>query len=239
MDKFLKNLWNIVKIIFMIFLILFGLKLIILLFSPPFYFMFGSPFGDFDWNPAATIFGAVVTGFIAWFAVDKTAKMDKKARIFESSYKYFQSKIVEIADILPTLQTLNDTYLENKNGDGTEITVEIIENNINKITKTITLCNQLLFFAKNKDEINKFITRLNDFKKRFKLIKDVLIAYNQSSNSEEMSNYPYFRQGYNNGMTIILHKTFIEKYKNPPIDLSESIKEMQNMIIKYLKLEEK
>ena len=80
----------IAKIIFTIVLIIIGIRLIAFLLAP--HFLISIPvfsFTTFDWNPLATIFGAVLTGLITWFAIYKTSQLDKKNRLYEFKYKHF------------------------------------------------------------------------------------------------------------------------------------------------------
>ena len=89
--KILDWIFLIAKIIFSIVLIIIGIKLIIFLLAP--LFLVSIPvfsFTSIDWNPLATIIGAILTGLITWFAIYKTAELDTKARRFENNYKLYQ-----------------------------------------------------------------------------------------------------------------------------------------------------
>lgn len=110
MDKLKKILvwvWLIAKLVFMISAIIVGIKLIVFLIFPllPFSMLTFSPFSSFDWNPISTIFGSIVTGGIAWFAVYKTSELDKKARLYEYRYKHYISNLNNLNELLiPLLQ---------------------------------------------------------------------------------------------------------------------------------------
>lgn len=99
----------IAKIIFTIVLIIIGIRLIAFLLAP--HFLISIPvfsFTIFDWNPLATIFGAVLTGLITWFAIYKTAEFDKKARKFEYRNKFYQDKLLELNDCIGWIEILNE-----------------------------------------------------------------------------------------------------------------------------------
>ena len=86
MERFkniLDCLWLITKLIFIIIALFFGIKIILFMILPC------SIYGSCDWSPFATILGAILTGGITWFAVDKTSKLDKKARLYELKYKNY------------------------------------------------------------------------------------------------------------------------------------------------------
>ena len=100
------------KLIFIIAAIIFGIRLICFLIAPfiPFTIYNFSPFERFDWNPAATIFGAVVTGGIAYYAVFKTSELDRKARVYEVNYRYFREQLFKLMDSLYPISKLSSKF---------------------------------------------------------------------------------------------------------------------------------
>ena len=101
----------IAKIIFTIVLIVLGIKLIMFMFFPylPIH-IFVSSFEPFDWNPIATIGGAILTGLITWFAVYKTSELDKNARKLEKIYVYYQKEILDLNNYVINLTSFNNTF---------------------------------------------------------------------------------------------------------------------------------
>ena len=93
-DKFWKYATNTAKTIYILFLIGIGIKLLLwLIFSfipyKPFF-----PFEQPDWNPVATIVGAVLTLTGTCIAVVWTAKLDRDARLHELKYKNYQKRLI-------------------------------------------------------------------------------------------------------------------------------------------------
>lgn len=103
MERFkniLDCLWLITKLIFIIIALFFGIKIILFMILPC------SIYGSCDWSPFATILGAILTGGITWFAVDKTSKLDKKARLYELKYKNYLENLQDLKQYIRTIDRL-------------------------------------------------------------------------------------------------------------------------------------
>lgn len=169
MDK-IKNiaeiLWNIVKITFMLLLFLIGIKLILALLFPMILFPFNAflypQSNSFDWNPIATIIGAIITGLIAWFAIFKTSELDRDSRKFEAKYKLYQDKLLELNENIIYLRQLN--WIFKIDDDGTpNIAIEV--NKIDNVYKTRTikyLLESLAIFSKEWENKQEFIKTIDD-----------------------------------------------------------------------------
>lgn len=134
--KILDWIFLIAKIIFSIVLIIIGIKLIIFLLAP--LFLVSIPvfsFTSFDWNPLATIIGAILTGLITWFAIYKTAELDTKARRFENNYKLYQERLLELDNKLLYLRRLNFLFYVKQPFDEFDLSAKL--ENINNWGETI------------------------------------------------------------------------------------------------------
>lgn len=220
-NKFWEYAKNTAKTIYILVLILFGIKLLCFaIFSlvpyKPFF-----PFETPDWNPIATLIGALTT-FIAVFC---TAKLDRDARKYENAYKSFIANIVELNNKMPFIENINETYIKYRNGDGTEINNKKILDIIEKIDNLKGLSKNIKMYSLEEiDVIDRFIKSLEEYKKMFMLIRDTLKYHKE---------YNYYTD-YDNKI-IIQHKNFI-KYHNCEIDLMDEtiLQEIRNIIKKYL-----
>lgn len=155
--KILDWIWLIVKIIFAIALVIVGIKLILWLVFPLFSLWFiPSPFSSFDWNPLTTLFGAIITGGITWYAVDRTAKMDRENRKYENNYKYFIENIQYLRDKINFLNSINIQYFSNECRE-LYLKKQIVNKDIKKIREIEDLINKICSFDTSINII------LNDF----------------------------------------------------------------------------
>jgi len=108
----LEIMWDIVKAIFITLLMIIGIKLILLFIMPMSIFSLFpySPFDNYDWNPIATIIGSFITGLIAWYAIFKTAELDRKARKYENNYKLYQEMMIDLKKDLKFLKELSSIF---------------------------------------------------------------------------------------------------------------------------------
>lgn len=128
-DKFWTIAKNIAKTIYILILITLGMKIllfIVLGFIPykSFY-----PFEQPDWNPLATIIGSILTGLITWFAVYKTAELDRKARRFENNYKLYQERLLELNNRLLYLRRLNFLFYVKQPFDEFDLSAKLTDIN--------------------------------------------------------------------------------------------------------------
>lgn len=133
--KILDWIWIIVKITFAIALVIVGIKLILWLVFPFFSLWFiPSPFSSFDWNPLTTLLGAIITGGITWYAVDRTAKIDRENRKYENNYKYFIENIQYLRDKINFLNSINIQYFSNECKE-LYLEKQIVDKDIKKLEK--------------------------------------------------------------------------------------------------------
>ena len=155
--KILDWIWLIVKITFAIALIIVGIKLILWLVFPFFSLWFiPSPFSSFDWNPLTTLLGAIITGGITWYAVDRTAKIDRENRKYENNYKYFIENIQYLRNEINFLNSINIQYFSNECKE-LYLEKQIVDKDIKKIREIEDLINKICSFDTSINII------LNDF----------------------------------------------------------------------------
>lgn len=247
MEKFkniLEIMWDIVKAVFIILLMIIGIKLILLFIMPISIFSLFpySPFDNYDWNPITTIIGAIITGLITWFAVYKTSELDNKARKEECKYKFYMDALKDLdVEIRFLSRSLFNYFIDNqdpvniRHRTGENLIEDWFKtNSINKIIKKLETINDTW-------KIKKFSSDIQDLKDIQQLFN---IAYdNESRNVFVLGEEKIFTQLEENHLAYSIpnmHKYYKQNY-NKIFDykkINKAITDMQNLINKEFKLED-
>ena len=243
--KILDWIWIIVKIIFAIALVIVGIKLILWLVFPLFSLWFiPSPFSSFDWNPLTTLFGAIITGGITWYAVYKTAEFDKDARIYEFRYKHYIDTLDVLSEELKTIYKL--TYYFEKDEDcimskTIDDAFSASEYNIRKFRKTYThLCNINARFA---EKMKGFDSILEEFINIYCFTVRQLVEHRWYLQSGEEKYKKDFITELNEKRLIYCVDDLLAYYKNEKDieydvnQMNDSIEKLRNIIEEEFKLD--
>lgn len=154
MKKFkdvLEIMWDIVKAVFIILLMIIGIKLILLFIMPISIFSLFpySPFDNYDWNPIATIIGSILTVVATAGAVYLTAREDRKARKVEFNEHLYRDKLVLLNDYIPFLESINNQFFNNKNNCKFENNHIVVKNDLDKLKNIKNILSYLKLLLPN------------------------------------------------------------------------------------------
>ena len=237
-------MWDIVKAVFIILLMIIGIKLVLLFIMPMSIFSLfsDSPFNNYDWNPIATMIGAIITGLITWFAVYKTSELDNKARKEECKYKFYMDALKDLdVEIRFLSRSLFNYFIDNQ--DPVNIRHRTGENLIedwfktNSINKNIQKLEAISKIWKAKNYSEK-IEKLRNIQRLFNIafdnesrgvqINENLQIFTRIEEDHIAYSVPnmlaYYRHTYN------IEFNFLE--------IENAITDMQNLINKEFKLKD-
>ena len=109
-NKFWEYAKNTAKTIYILILIGIGIRILWFVLSLFIPYKTFSPFETPDYNPLATLVGAIITGIIAWVAIFKTSELDRKSRVYEINYKYFREQLFELMKTLYPISRLSSKF---------------------------------------------------------------------------------------------------------------------------------
>lgn len=235
-------MWDIVKAVFIILLMIIGIKLVLLFIMPMSIFSLfsDSPFNNYDWNPIATMIGAIITGLITWFAVYKTSELDNKARKEECKYKFYMDALKDldlemkfINNAIYNFSIQEGDPVDVRHRTGKNLTEDWFRtNSINKIIKKLETINDTW-------KIKKFSSDIQDLKDIQQLFN---IAYdNESRNVFVLGEEKIFTQLEENHLAYSIpnmHKYYQQNY-NKIFDykkINKAIIDIQNLINEEFRL---
>lgn len=239
-DTFWKYAKNTTKTIYILFLIGIGIKLLwLVIFSFIPYKSF-SPFEQPDWNPVATLVGAIITAGVTFCAVFLTSKQDRDARKEEKKYDIFISLMLDLDGNMSYLhKVLDDFYVNPKVPLNYEHRPEIENNDIKKtysVYKTIKKMEQINL-KWNKQNFSNLIFELHSIQNSYFIeLHNVqkIPSYVSEVFTIEEDGKTYY------SLTKLLNMYEKNtKHKFDSLEITEKLNNMQDLINKELKMDEK
>lgn len=239
-NKCFKGLIKIISIITSILCLMFIWHLIQEWFNP--FNIFAN--ADID-NTIATLFGAFLTGGIAYFAIYETSKLDREARIYEYKANFFYGNLINV------YKNIKLSYFADEYFFSSEPTTTITEyfkvmkkefelNNYNESIYELSQLNSSVTKALNKlYEINNLYIDM------YKFLYDKILYFKQLSDDDPKRLFPFFKDIEDGSVEIdiclFVNYYFNEHNVSPNTKQSkkDKIKMCKELILKEFSFDEK
>ena len=208
-------------------------------------------FNPFNWfgsdldNPISTLFGAILTGGIAYFAIYETSKLDREARIYEYKAKFFYENLINAHKNIQLSQNA-DNYFFNENlsyDSSTYFNIMKKGYELNNYNESIYELSQL------NSSISETLKELFELNKlyidMYKFLCEKILYFYQLNDDDKQRLFPFFKDLGNDNIGIDIAPFVHYYFSDHNINLDEKrskiekINKIKELLLKELALDGK